>query len=161
MVNDCMVIQCCRHYEFAPDPYSKIKNNGPLISGQNYIKIVARYPSLKCFVPKWVNIFIIFPSGLVKEYKLVHEADSEITTLPNVAESPSNDIYAMKVGLKLTNSKQTPLILVCTASRAPLTTSRRMLVTLKLANIIIIIIITTTTNKLEDDLAKASGPIAL
>lgn len=80
MVNDCLVIQCCRHYELAPDPLSKIKNNEPPISGQNCIKIVARYPSLKRFVPKWVNIFKILPLGLVKEYKLVHEADSEITT---------------------------------------------------------------------------------
>lgn len=133
MVNDCLVIQCCRHYELAPDPHSKIKKNEPPISGQNCIKIVAPYPSLKRFVPKWVNLFM--------------KQIPKLLLLPNEAQRPSNDICAMKIGLKLTNSKQITAILVCTDSKAALK---------KLSNII-----TITTKNSKLGLAKASGPIAL
>lgn len=70
----------------------------------------------------------------------------KLLLLPNKAQRPSNDIYAMKIGLKLTNSKQITAILVCTDSKAPLTTSKSMLVAIELSNII-----TITTEKQQTE----------
>lgn len=81
----------------------------------------------------------------------------KLLLLPNEAQRPSNDICAMKIGLKLTNSKQITAILVCTDSKAALTTSKSMLVTIELSNTII----TITTKNSKLGLAKASGPIPL
>lgn len=80
----------------------------------------------------------------------------KLLLLPNEAQRPSNDICAMKIGLKLTNSKQITAILVCTDSKAALTTSKSMLVTIELSNTI-----TITTKNSKLGLAKASGPIPL